>query len=119
MSEGTQKWIGRNRPPRVQITYDLETRGAIEKTELPLVVGTKTLGGDLLKIAQTPRALPAGPAISAADASAEAKKKSDDAAIAAAAAASAATTAADAKKKADDAAAAAAAAVGPAATEAN
>jgi len=40
MSEdGTQKWIGRNRPPRVQITYDLETRGAIEKKELPLVVG--------------------------------------------------------------------------------
>jgi type VI secretion system protein ImpB len=40
MSEdGTQKWIGRNRPPRVQITYDLETGGALVKTELPLVVG--------------------------------------------------------------------------------
>jgi type VI secretion system protein ImpB len=37
--ESTQKWLGRNRPPRVQITYDLETRGAIEKKELPLVVG--------------------------------------------------------------------------------
>ena len=48
MSEdGTQKWIGRNRPPRVQITYDLETRGAIEKKELPLVVGIiAALGGD-------------------------------------------------------------------------
>lgn len=37
--DSTQKWLGRNRPPRVQITYDLETRGAIEKRELPLVVG--------------------------------------------------------------------------------
>jgi type VI secretion system protein ImpB len=37
--ESVQKWLGRNRPPRVQITYDLETRGAIEKKELPLVVG--------------------------------------------------------------------------------
>ena len=37
--DSTQKWLGRNRPPRVQITYDLETRGAIEKKELPLVVG--------------------------------------------------------------------------------
>ena len=40
MSEdSTQKWIGRNRPPRVQITYDLETGGADTKKELPLVVG--------------------------------------------------------------------------------
>jgi len=40
MSEdSTQKWIGRNRPPRVQITYDLETGGADVKKELPLVVG--------------------------------------------------------------------------------
>jgi type VI secretion system protein ImpB len=37
--ESTQKWLGRNRPPRVQITYDLETGGAIQKKELPLVVG--------------------------------------------------------------------------------
>ncbi|MCY1033887.1 type VI secretion system contractile sheath large subunit [Corallococcus sp. BB11-1] len=34
-----QHWLDRNRPPRVQITYDLETAGAIEKKELPLVVG--------------------------------------------------------------------------------
>ncbi|HLI76576.1 MAG TPA: type VI secretion system contractile sheath small subunit, partial [Acidobacteriaceae bacterium] len=27
------------RPPRVQITYDVETGGAIEKKELPFVVG--------------------------------------------------------------------------------
>jgi type VI secretion system protein ImpB len=44
--EGTQKWLGRNRPPRVQITYDLETRGAIEKIELPLVVGILADLGD-------------------------------------------------------------------------
>jgi type VI secretion system protein ImpB len=39
MSESLQKWLGRNRPPRVHITYDVETRGAIEKKELPFVVG--------------------------------------------------------------------------------
>ena len=39
MAESLQKWIGRNRPPRVQITYDVELGGAIEKRELPLVVG--------------------------------------------------------------------------------
>ena len=39
MSESLQKWVGRNRPPRVQITYDVETGGAVEKKELPLVVG--------------------------------------------------------------------------------
>lgn len=39
MSDSLQKWVGRNRPPRVQITYDVELGGAIEKKELPLVVG--------------------------------------------------------------------------------
>jgi len=39
MSDSLQKWVGRNRPPRVQITYDVETGGAVEKKELPLVVG--------------------------------------------------------------------------------
>jgi type VI secretion system protein ImpB len=34
-----QKWLERNRAPRVQISYDVETGGAIEKKELPLVVG--------------------------------------------------------------------------------
>lgn len=34
-----QKKIGRVRPPRVQITYDVETGGAMEKVELPFVVG--------------------------------------------------------------------------------
>ena len=39
MSDSLQKWVGRNRPPRVQITYDVESGGAIEKKELPMVVG--------------------------------------------------------------------------------
>lgn len=39
MGESIQKWLGRNRPPRVQITYDVETLGAIEMKELPFVLG--------------------------------------------------------------------------------
>jgi type VI secretion system protein ImpB len=39
VTESTQKKLGRVRPPRVQITYDVETGGAIEMKELPLVVG--------------------------------------------------------------------------------
>lgn len=39
MSESTQKKLDRIRPPRVQITYDVHTGGAIEMKELPLVVG--------------------------------------------------------------------------------
>ncbi len=39
MPESTQKKLSRIRPPRVQITYDVEIGGAIEKKELPLVVG--------------------------------------------------------------------------------
>ncbi len=39
MAESLQKWVGRNRPPRVQITYDVEIGNAVEKKELPLVVG--------------------------------------------------------------------------------
>ena len=39
MSESTQKKLNRIRPPRVQISYDVETGGAIEKKELPLIVG--------------------------------------------------------------------------------
>jgi type VI secretion system protein ImpB len=37
--ESVQKKLGRVRPPRVHITYDVETGGAIEKKELPFVVG--------------------------------------------------------------------------------
>ncbi len=39
MSDNIQKKIGRNRPPRVQITYDLETEGAFIIKELPCVIG--------------------------------------------------------------------------------
>jgi len=35
----SQKFIGRNRPPRVQIEFDLETGGATRKIELPFVMG--------------------------------------------------------------------------------
>lgn len=37
--ESLAKKIGRIRPPRVQITYDVETGDAIEKREIPFVVG--------------------------------------------------------------------------------
>lgn len=39
MAESTQHKLGRNRPPRVQITYDVHTNGAIEMRKLPFVVG--------------------------------------------------------------------------------
>jgi len=39
MPESTQHKLDRVRPPRVQITYDVETAGSIVKTELPFVVG--------------------------------------------------------------------------------
>src|ERR1700759_28633 len=38
-SESLQHKLDRVRRPRVQITYDVETGGAMEKTELPFVVG--------------------------------------------------------------------------------
>src|SRR6218665_3794822 len=37
--ESVQQKIARIRPPRVQITYDVETGGAIEMKELPFVLG--------------------------------------------------------------------------------
>ena len=37
--ESKQRYLGRNRPPRVQITYDVEIGNAFETKELPLVVG--------------------------------------------------------------------------------
>jgi type VI secretion system protein ImpB len=39
MPESLQHKLDRVRPPRVQITYDVEIGGAILKKELPLVVG--------------------------------------------------------------------------------
>lgn len=47
MSESTQHKLDRVRPPRVQITYDVETGDAIEKKELPFIVGILAdLSGD-------------------------------------------------------------------------
>jgi len=43
-SSSSQKFIQRNRAPRVQIEYDLETYGAEKKVQLPFVVGVM---GDL------------------------------------------------------------------------
>jgi type VI secretion system protein ImpB len=53
-SESLQHKLDRVRRPRVQITYDVETGGAMVKTELPFVVGVLA---DLS--AQTKVALPA------------------------------------------------------------
>ncbi len=39
MAESVQKRLGRVRPPRVHVTYDVETGGAIETKELPFVMG--------------------------------------------------------------------------------
>ena len=39
MAESLQHKLDRVRRPRVQITYDVETGGAMEKKELPFVVG--------------------------------------------------------------------------------
>lgn len=51
MAESLQHWLSRNRPPRVQITYDVQIGEAIEKRELPLVVG---LLADLSGMPATP-----------------------------------------------------------------
>jgi len=37
--QSSQKFIARNRAPRVQIEYDLEVYGATKKVELPFVMG--------------------------------------------------------------------------------
>jgi type VI secretion system protein ImpC len=55
MSESIQKKLLRVRPPRVRITYDVHTNGAIEKRELPFVVGIfADLSGDRDTQATTP-----------------------------------------------------------------
>ena len=47
MSESTQHKLGRVRPPRVQITYDVEIGDAIEMRELPFIMGVMAdLSGD-------------------------------------------------------------------------
>ena len=39
MSDSSQKFIARNRAPRVQIEYDVELYGAEKKVQLPFVMG--------------------------------------------------------------------------------
>jgi type VI secretion system protein ImpB len=39
MAESSQKFIARNRAPRVQIEYDVELYGAQKKVQLPFVMG--------------------------------------------------------------------------------
>ena len=38
-SSSSQKFIGRNRPPRVQIEYDVEVYGSEKKIQLPFITG--------------------------------------------------------------------------------
>jgi type VI secretion system protein ImpB len=51
MSESTQHKLDRIRPPRVQITYDVEIGDAKQQKELPLVVG---IMADLVGQQETP-----------------------------------------------------------------
>ncbi len=37
--QSSQKFIGRNRAPRVQIEYDVELYGAQKKVQIPFVMG--------------------------------------------------------------------------------
>ena len=47
MADSSQHRVGRVRPPRVQITYDVEDGGATTSRELPLVAGVVSdLSGD-------------------------------------------------------------------------
>ena len=47
MNESIQQVLTRLRPPRVKITYDVETQGSIQKKTLPFVVGViSDLSGD-------------------------------------------------------------------------
>ena len=39
MAKGAQKFIAKNRAPRVQIEYDVELYGAEKKVQLPFVMG--------------------------------------------------------------------------------
>lgn len=47
MGDDAQKFLGRNRPPRVQIEYEVDVGGASQKVELPFVMGVMAdLSGD-------------------------------------------------------------------------
>ena len=38
-TKSSQKFIARNRAPRVQIEYDVETKGGQQKVEIPFIMG--------------------------------------------------------------------------------
>jgi len=52
MADSGQKFIGRNRAPRVQIEYDVELYGAEKKVQLPFVMGVMS---DLAGKSQVPQ----------------------------------------------------------------
>ncbi|MEM0934791.1 MAG: type VI secretion system contractile sheath small subunit [Pseudomonadota bacterium] len=52
MSGSSQKFIARNRAPRVQIEYDVELYGAEKKVQLPFVMGVMA---DLVGKSETPQ----------------------------------------------------------------
>jgi type VI secretion system protein ImpB len=54
MPESTQHKLDRIRPPRVQITYDVETRGSFVKMELPSSSGSWPTYPETLKIPTDP-----------------------------------------------------------------
>ncbi len=39
MSKGTQQKLSAYKPPRVQITYDLEVNGSVKEQDIPFVIG--------------------------------------------------------------------------------
>ncbi len=50
--QSSQKFIARNRAPRVQIEYDVELYGAEKKVQLPFVMGVMAdLAGKLCRAA--------------------------------------------------------------------
>lgn len=52
----SQAWVGRNRPPRVQIEYDLETGGATRKVSLPFIMGVMSDLAGKSEVKQSPLA---------------------------------------------------------------
>ena len=55
MPDSSQKFIGRNRPPRVQIEYDLELYGAEKQIQIPFVMGVMAnLNGNVADSPPTP-----------------------------------------------------------------
>ena len=52
MANSSQKFIARNRAPRVQIEYDVELYGAEKKVQLPFVMGVMSDLAGKSKVAQ-------------------------------------------------------------------